>query len=180
VLVTEKEVWRTIEDMDCVLHPATFDMLIVSMVLCESLLSNCCPDGLIFAQGSENGVVTNDWETIIDDLSERNTKCVHIKGVDTVLINFVIYEDLIDSSWNFSEGRNGCHEPAVADATLVYILRSDSITPESVVLEIVLNSLPLHVAKLSVEASLTNIWPIESISDGELLIYKVFSKITVS
>jgi hypothetical protein len=139
---------RTIEDVDSVFHPATYSVLVVSMELCESLLCDCCPDGLIFTHGSKNSVVTNDWEAIIDDLSEWNTNCEEIQGINTILIDFIVDENLIDSPWDFSDGRDSRHEPAVADVALVDILRSDSIAPESVVLEIVLDSLPLDAADL--------------------------------
>ena len=98
-------VWRTVHGRDSGVHPATNGVLVVSVSLGEGFLSDSSPNGAILAESSENrGAASLERKPIIDNLGERNTESVHLDGVDTVVGELVGDEEVIDSTWDFSDG----------------------------------------------------------------------------
>ena len=109
--------------------------LVVSVVLGESLLEDRLPHRSIVSDVGILGVVplAVSGEELVDNDGSGDTERVELQGVDTSLVEVVDLEHVVDSLGNLSNSRGSSVEPAVANRSLVNIVRVDTIvSPDGV------------------------------------------------
>ena len=81
----------------------------------------------------------------------RYTESKEVEAVDTGLIKivFILQEDLFHAARLFSDSRDGCKEPAVAEASLIDIVGADAFAKQRPAGEDVLCSGPLKPSVVS-------------------------------
>ena len=73
------------------------------------------------------------WKFIVNGHDDWHHECIQIECIDAILADaslggvFVIDEDVFDSSWYFSHGSCGRHDPAVSEISLSDVVRGNSI-----------------------------------------------------
>lgn len=123
-------------------RPASHDVLVVAVILCEGLLKNGAPEGIVMANvavGCPVGAVSVLFQRqeVIDHDSVRDTERVEVDGIDALIIQCVlsVQEDFLHAAWHFGQARGCGEEPTVADSALSDIVIGDSVTEEGLVWE---------------------------------------------
>ena len=119
---------------------AIFQVLVVSMEFCESLLNQSRPKtaSIISADFGENSSpVIGQGEEVVDDDVLGDSEAIEPDAIDASFVLSVpfVQEELLDATRLLCKGRAGGQEPAVSEHRLVNVGRSDRISEESLVWE---------------------------------------------
>lgn len=107
------------------------NVLVGTHQLGESLLQKGAVKCLVFADVCEESVrAVVERQVVVNNHGVRNTKGVEVHTVDACIVKLVIYEDALEATRDFRDGRGAAHEPAVAEATLLDIIRMDTLGAE--------------------------------------------------
>lgn len=144
---------------------AAFDVLVVAMVLGEGLFKDGSPErGVVSDVREKSGVARApgaEGKVVIDDDGVGEAKGVEVDGVDSVGGKSVsgVDKDLLEAAWDLGECGSSGKEPAVAEGTLLDVLRGDAlITEQGVVAELLTSASPfdhgfncsLHVVRCAI------------------------------
>lgn len=111
-------------------------MLVVSLVLCVSLLKDGDPEGAVVVS---NHVVCDSsvaelaravqWHLVVDNDSVGKAERLEVDSVDAIGTNLIlaVQENRFDLAWDLGHGGACSKEPTVAKATLVDVIEVDSI-----------------------------------------------------
>jgi len=112
---------------------AAFNMCIVAVQFRKSLLKHGSPDGIIIANMREESLSFSakvfQRQVIVEQNSVGYAKHIQIYTVDAVSTDLiaVIEEDLLDSTWHFSDSRSSCHDPTITQTALSKITRPNTV-----------------------------------------------------
>ena len=138
---------------------AAFQVVVVSMELCESLLNQSRPKTIsifsadlgenssqiaIFNSASYIAVHVHQGEVVVDDDLLGDSEAIELDAIDASFVQFVLFvhEEVVDATRFGSKGRAGGQEPAVSEHRLVNVGRRDGISEESLFWEHVSSTLP--------------------------------------
>jgi len=128
-------------------------MAVVAPVFSEGFLDYGTPESTVIAQIGEDSLLLGgvlpglfQGQVVVNDDGVLLAESVELESVDASLVQLVVLveEDSIHAAGLFSDGRDGGEEPAVAEATLVDIVRRDAITEQRFVGESRLSARPLN------------------------------------
>jgi len=144
-------VGTTEHGLDSSAGPASFDVNVVSVVLCKSLFEDCTPDGAVSADVGvfcpiSTVVVLHQRQVVVNDDCVGHAESVKVDSVDSLTVQrtHIIEEDLLHAAWHFGD-TGGCgEEPAVAENTLSNVIRRNSIAKKTLCREGSFGSLPVR------------------------------------
>jgi len=128
--------WCTSESVESGPRITSVKCFISAMVVSHCFFQQWSPDGTIFTNPCVHALIWKEfkiWKSIINGHLDWHHECIQIKCIDASPVDascgvfFVIDEDVFDSSWYFSHGCCGGHDPAVSELSLIDIVRGNSI-----------------------------------------------------
>lgn len=129
--------WGVAHGADGSSDVSTNDVLVVTVVLGESLLNDGDPEGSsltsdgVFTESGEVSVsVLVQGEEVIDNDSDGHAESIEVDGVDSVSVDIIVEEHLLDGAWDLSHSGGGGKEPTVTELTLLDVVRVDTVGSE--------------------------------------------------
>ena len=91
-----------------------------------------------------------EWDVVVDHNGDGDAQSEHVHGVDTLVVDVWVGENLLEAVWVLGNGLHGGQSPAVSKSALVDLVEVDAVgTPKRVAFllgELVGHTLPDVVA----------------------------------